>query len=332
MKGIMRVIYWHRLGVKVYKIENGLAPVIEKEINSKEKTEILDGLKFLSGEKIYLLLADGISYLYEKINDPPLPEGNDFKAKLLDLVRADIPEDFAGFDWDYKIEKTADDKQRVIVFAPTKEYQNLIGEVLTGVGVTVEAMETESVAATRDPNPVLGIAKKNDITGKDEEVLNLTLTPAVANRSLVKDLAGVVVMVVITLVLLVLVLKFGFRPSSPKSNILTPTVSSIKLSPTTEAVKMVTDWADLKILVENGTTTAGLAGKTATKFSDDGVKEVETGNADRDDYLTTKLYFRDEQLKNKYFERIKKIINVDEKEVEIDKSISNDVKLILGKN
>lgn len=330
MKGIMRVIYWQRSGLKVYKVNQDTAPVIEKEIVSGEVVVIEEGLKFLAGESVYLLLADSISYLYEKVIDPPMIVDNNFKGKLLDLVKADIPEDFGEFDWDYKVEKEVEGKQKVKIFAPIKEFQTMISQIAKTVGIKIVAIETESVAVARDPNPVVGIVMKDDIGGKDEETLNLSVIPTAKKRSILIDLMGVVGMTVMTLILLFLVLKFGTRKASLTKVGSIPTAVKISVNPTAKPV--VIGWADLRIMVQNGTTKSGLAGKTATIFTKDGVKRVETGNADRDDYEANKLIFKDNLIKENYLEKIKKLVTVTEANVEVDNKAQYDVIFILGNN
>jgi len=49
--------------------------------------------------------------------------------------------------------------------------------------IKIEAMETESVAATRDPNPILGILEKPDIKGRDEDSLNLSVAAKKKDKS-----------------------------------------------------------------------------------------------------------------------------------------------------
>lgn len=41
------------------------------------------------------------------------------------------------------------------------------------MGINVEAIEPETIAQTRDANPIIGLALKEDIKGADEEVLNI---------------------------------------------------------------------------------------------------------------------------------------------------------------
>ena len=332
MKGTATVIFWQRNGLKVYKVNDSLAPVIEKEIESKEAEVIGEGLKYLNGQGVYVLLADPISYLYEKIIDPPLMVGSGFRDKLKELVKADIPEDFDEYNWDFKIEKTTEGKQKVMIFAPIKEFELLITEVARGVGVKIIAMESESIAASRDPNPVVGITKKNDINGKDEEVLNLTVDPVIKKRKLMTDLVGIVLIVVVTLILLVMVLKFGIRKQTNPKPVSAPTAVVATMKPTMEIKEAIKEWVDLKIMVQNGTNKSGLAGKTAVIFTEDGVKQVETGNADRDDYEMNKLIFKNESLKNKYLEKINKLVKVEDKNIVVDTSIQYDVIFILGIN
>jgi hypothetical protein len=219
-----------------------------------------------------------------------------------------------------------------MVFAPVKEYQMVINQVCKKLLIKIEAMEPESIAVMRDPNPILGIAKKTDISGKDEEVLNITVVPTAEKRKLSMNLAGVAGMAVMTLVMLFLVVKYGTRKTVVQTPAPTPTITISTTSPTPTVKMTVKAWADLKVMVQNGTTTAGLAGKTATVLKNGGLNLVESGNADSSDHPTNKLIFKDNLLKENYLKKFKALITVGDDKVEIDNSIQYDVIFILGNN
>lgn len=338
MKGIKKVIYWHRFGQKVYSIPINASPILEKEITSSEIEKIEEGLKDLSEQSVLLLLSDSISYLYEKIIDPPLPVDENFKRKLQDIIKSDIPEDFSEFTWDYKVENDFDGKQKVIIFAPIKEFQTMIDEVSTKLMIKIEAMETESVAATRDPNPILGIMKKPDIRGKDEEILNLSVVPEDENKNKPIKIIGIVGL----LVIMILAVIFGLSrlkekiDENPKQKIATVTITAPSPVPTevvaSESAVEVKEWADLTVMVQNGTSQAGLASKVAQRIIEGGLTDVESGNADNKDYIDSVLIIKSEELKEKYLTTLNTFVKVDSSNIKVDKSIEFDVKFILGIN
>ncbi len=332
MKGIRKVIYWHRFGQKVYEIPVNASPILEKEISSGELDDIKEGLEYLKNQSVLLLLSDSISYLYEKIIDPPLEVNEGFRAKLQELIKADIPEDFSEFAWDYKVENNFDGKQKVIVFAPIKEFQTVIDEVSKELMIKIEAMETESVAASRDPNPILGIMKKPDIKGRDDEVLNLEMEPEDENKKFsFKTLALVLLLILIVAGVVVLAIKL--KSILPKSTKKAPGVTITMPRPIPSEVPMATpvkSWEELNVIVQNGTAQAGLASKTAQIFKDSGVTQVESGNADSKDYTVNKLIFKSELLKQSYLEKVKKLVSIKDENINVDESMTGDLVVILG--
>lgn len=334
MKGVRKVIYWHRFGQKIYEVPVNASPILEKEITSGEIEDIEEGLKYLNGQSVLLLLSDSISYLYEKIIDPPLEVNEGFKGKLQDIIKADIPEDFSEFTWDYKVENDFDGKQKVIVFAPIKEFQTMINDISQKLMIKIEAMETESVAASRDPNPILGIVKKPDIKGKDDETLNLSVAPEnEEGHPLIKTI-GLITLAILLLagvVFLVIKLKSAIQ-NSPKQQAPGVTISMPSPVPSEVPTVALVEWADLNVMVQNGTPQAGLASKMAQTIRDGGIKQVEAGNADSKDYAVNELILKSDLLKQNYVEKLKKLIKVSDENIRVDESIQYDAIFILGLN
>jgi len=168
-----KVVYWHRLGVKVYDVEGGTTSLL-RDIETTDLTELTEHLSFLKDGEVCLLLSDVVAYLFKSqiSSDEVIDEG--FRGKLLEIVKADIPEDFSNFSWDYKLIDDGEQKS-VLVFAPVAEVQTKINELAKSLGIKFVVIEPESISAGRDPNPIVGIVKKNDIGGKDEDVLNIVV-------------------------------------------------------------------------------------------------------------------------------------------------------------
>ena len=335
MKGVKKVIYWHRFGQKVYDVPPNASPILEKEITSGEITATEEGLSYLNGQSVLLLLSDAISYLYEKIIDPPLKLDEGFRGKLQELIKADIPEDFSEFTWDYKVDNDFDGKQKVIVFAPIKEFQTVINEISKKLMIKILAMETESVAATRDPNPILGILKKPDIKGDDDEVLNLSTEPDEGNKKMpIKTIGLIIFLGLLLLGGVVGAIKLISSVSNddkkaPMVTVTIPTVVPAEVSPTITSIK---EWVNLMVVVQNGTAQAGLASKKANILKEGGIISVESGNADNKDYQSSVLIFKDEIIKEHYQKKFTDLIAVDEKNIRVDNSIEDDVVFILGLN
>jgi hypothetical protein len=328
LKNIEKVIYWHRLGVKVYDVSQ-MPPVLEKEIRTNEPQEILSNLKYLSGQSIILLLSDSISYLYQKTIDPPLTVDNQFKTNLLNLIKTDIPEDFNDFSWDYKIDDTSDGKQEVSIFAPIKEFQILIKSIATELDLKIEVIETESFAAARDPNPIIGITKKPDLNLKDDQSLNLSIIPNLKTaKSILKTLL-IIFGISILALLFTLYQKRSLKNITQVSPIPTPIQT---ITPTILPTPTVVLLSDLKIMVENGTSQIGLASKKADILKENKFVQIETGNADNKNYTLNKLIFKNELIQQTYQDTLTNLINTSTENISIDNNIQFDVIFILGNN
>ena len=166
MNNTKKIIYWNQLGFKIFSIDKKLSPQLEKEVESNEIEKIENELKYLSNQKVSLLLSDSISYIYEKTIEPALTIDNNLKNKLLEIIKPDIPEDFSQFSWDFKIKDDPSGKQKVIIFAPIKKIQEIISQISNKLAIEFDIIEPESIATARDPNPIIGVYKKTDIKGK----------------------------------------------------------------------------------------------------------------------------------------------------------------------
>lgn len=323
-----KVIYLDKLGLKVYNVDSN-SSVLEKEIKSLDIDQIKPELNYLNGRSALLLLADSVSYFYEKILDPPLKIDNNLKNNLLEIIKTEIPEDFSDFNWDYKIEKDAQDKQKVTIFAPTKDFQLLITEISNQLDIQFEAIENEKSASSRDVNPIVGITKKSDIKGKDEEVLNIPVVPQTKTKS-----SFFIKFILLIVILLALFTVYYIVKVLPKSSILqSPKVVITPTSvPTTIPTPTIKSWPELDIMVQNGTSKTGLAAKTALIFTQSGVTQVNTENADNKNYLLNKLIFKNISLKETHKNKFKELVTIKDENITIDSSIKNDAIFILGLN
>jgi len=334
MNNTKRIIYWHQFGLKIYSLDKNLLPNLEKEIESNDFEKIETELNYLSGQNVSLVLADSICYLYEKIIDPPLIVDNNFRNKLLEIIKQDIPEDFSQFFWDFKIKKDPSGKQKVIIFAPIKKTQEIISQISAKLAIEFDIIEPESISASRDPNPIIGIFKKTDIKGKDEDILNLSLIPLKENsqKSIKKIILILLAIIIIFFIAVFLINKFK-QPTQKTIIILTPTSSPTSISaPTSTPTTTVKGWSDLTIMVQNGTKTSGLAAKTATIIRNNGINQINVGNADSTDYTSSKLIFKDVSLQEAYQDKFKNFLTIKDNNISIDNKITYDVVIITTTN
>ena len=133
--------------------------------STEETSKILEFLKTnTNNSKIRILLRADAYYLLE------LPYKEETTRKeVFAKVSSKIPEDLEESSWDYKV---TEDK-KIIAFAPVKEIYEALLNPLNEAEKEVEAVEPEEIALQRNENPIIGIALKTDLRGKDSEVLNL---------------------------------------------------------------------------------------------------------------------------------------------------------------
>jgi hypothetical protein len=335
---MQKVIYWHRLGLEIYQVNSNASPVLEKEIKSTEIEEIKSQLKYLSGQSVFLLLSNEFSYLFEKTVTPPLVVDNQFKSKLLDLIKSDIPEDFSNFNWDYQIKDNSNNQQKILIFAPIKEIQLLVQEISNILNIKFEVIEPESIAIIRDPNPIIGITKKNDIKGKDEENLNLFIIPKIkAHQFPIKRILLIIfILIILFLIFIFIKPKSIISPSSEAVPTISSSTSTTISSPTPVSTVIPTivvkALSDLNVMVQNGTTQPGLASKTATILKNNGLNQVSTGNADNSSYSANKLTFKNDSLKADYQDKFKSLFKISDSNINVDNLVTYDVIFILGSN
>jgi hypothetical protein len=144
---------------------------------SELKDNFTDLAKKISQEQglkdLRILFSDDLCYLLN-INVPIDREKD--REFIQEKVQQQVPDILESKDWDYKVlGKVKDSKDpaelELLVFAPLKKYI----ELLRQTHWLVTAMEPESIAKKRHEDPVIGLSKKKDLTGKDERVLNLQL-------------------------------------------------------------------------------------------------------------------------------------------------------------
>lgn len=148
-----------------------------REYGWDEKTLdiILDRVRdFYKTKSIRILFTREVSYVLRV----SVPRDFDLESKrqtILDKLMERVPEILGDNDFDFRVieDDPLKEDQEVLAFAPVKELSEALRRAISGGGITIEASEPEELAKTRDVNPIIGLAMKEDIKGKDEEVLNL---------------------------------------------------------------------------------------------------------------------------------------------------------------
>jgi hypothetical protein len=317
------VVYWHKLGLKVYRVIN--TPELLKDINSTDLVETEKQLKFLAGTPVYLLLDDSISYLLTKDISPPISDDSVFRKELLSQIKSEVPQDFEKYPWDYLIEKTTTDTQTILIIAPAKDFLIPIDTISKNLLINYIAIESKSISLLRDPDPIIGITQKNSLLAPVE---NTTNTVVVEAKVPPKNYLAIFILIFIFLNIIGAWVYFE-KPVFPTK---TKNVSSLSTTPTPDIVLLPTikPLSGLTIVVQNGTTKSGYASTIATKLKDLDINQVDIGNANADNYEQSKLVFKDSILKDKYLQSLTKVVPVESANISVDSSLTADVKIILG--
>jgi len=170
------VLYFTSEKLVVYEVSKNEVAEVGKvdwtpELLPKEFGQIKEQL---GAKKVRLLLEDDLSSLL--LVKVPEKEKNE-REYVKKRVQEKKPEILSEDNWDF-VEVTMVDEVKgkyVAVFALADKVWKALVESFNRSGIKLEAVESVALAKRRDENPVIGLALKEDLRGKDEEVLNLTV-------------------------------------------------------------------------------------------------------------------------------------------------------------
>jgi hypothetical protein len=367
----------NRKTVTLYKNASGKnaaeEKLLEKEWQSGQLSEIFAELKNkFKFSVLRILLGDDLSYSliltipkdeYEKA-----PKKRDF---IYLRIKEMIPEILTDDEWDYKKEPITDKKNYTIrVFSPVKQFFLELQSAAKKNRIKIDAIESISNAFLRNPDVVASVLNKKDITGNDEDVLNVqpkmdgaeeekieVATPISTNvadepKADVQVVTTVdstdkkiILMIVVSfLILCFAILLFFFlqnrnklaklnQKNNPKviSNLIVkPSASRKRPTPTASSSAQI-DKSKLALQILNGNGEAGASAKMADFLKTKGYAQFEMGNAETFDFETTEINVK----KNGVFLILKKDL---EKNYQISSSsatlLSNDkydTTIIIGK-
>jgi hypothetical protein len=226
---------------------------------------------------------------------------------------------------------------------------SVISSAIRKSGFVVEAMEPEAVAKTRDANPLVGIALKEDLRGDDRDVLNIKPIDIVKNNKypdngkvLLTDIAqkienkesksdifqmkdqkvkkkkNKIGLIILPIILLLGFLVFKFFPylnsirNQGEGVIQEEKNGEVLVEPTMESVQVeqkIEEKSYYKILILNGSGKTGEADVVSRLFGEEGFTDIETRNADNFDNLNTKVSIKD-SFPQQYLDQIIQILDV----------------------
>lgn len=117
-----------------------------------------------------VVLGDDLSYSLELM----IPKGVENERIFIGMkISGKIPEVLEDKDWDFKEIGQTKDYKKIKVFAPTKSVWKDFLLAAKENNLEIEAVESISSALEGNSDPLIGMAMKDDILGKDEKVLNI---------------------------------------------------------------------------------------------------------------------------------------------------------------
>jgi hypothetical protein len=268
----------------------------------------------LSKRKVRILLSPDLSYTIT-LAIPSSVKTKEERAYIKNLVQDQIPELLESDDWDFKELESSKSEKKVLAFAPVSSFFNELSKVITATNLSVEAIEPEEVAKTRHNDPIIGIALKTDISGKDQNVLNVfpKQVSETDDADKKKPASSVAKRLVQTIIISIGILVIGFgswllfqnyqnNQSTPAENNVSPVPSEYNepiVEPTaeqiaTDASKLIIDQSDYSVLVLNGTGIPKESTYVQKKLSEAGFLSLKTGNADAYDYIDTEVQIKEE--------------------------------------
>lgn len=145
--------------------------------------------KQYSARRWRILVGEELSYVV-RFSLPHSVRDSELRSAAKAELAARVPEELKENQWDFKqlgVKGESSSAQReLIAFALVGGLAGAITRAAEKGGFAIEAIEPEIISRTRDANPLVGIALKDDIAGDDKSALNIR--PG-AGRSVIDDIS-----------------------------------------------------------------------------------------------------------------------------------------------
>lgn len=289
-------------------------------------TEII---KVFRTKKFRILVSDNLNYVTRLTVPADVPRNN-IRAYILERLQEKIPDTIEEGEWDYK-ELGKGAQKDVIAFALVKDFAKALTRAVTKLGLDIEAIEPEAISKTRDVNAYIGIVKKEDISGRDEDVLNLSTKSSeglgpTSGGSGFGGLLKKFIKILIILGLIGLILGGAFLTYSRRSEIVSFLSSRLGRSAseqvatsTPEAtstpsgepgVEAGFDLAGVRVQIQNGSGLTGEAGVVSETLGFEGFSNISTGTADNFNYQNTEVRLK-EGTSDEIYSAVERALNSD---------------------
>lgn len=298
---------------------------IRQEWNTQTLPKLFADIKSTAGtHPIRVLLADEFSYILEL---PIPPEVVNKRLHIEHQLKIHIPEVLHQNEWDFKEIRPTSKEKKVLIFAPVKYIYDALLKASEATGIHIEAIEPVQIAGRRHKNPVVGLAIKKDLKGRDEEVLNVVparysaTTDSISSEddTLKKSSSAKTWIMIGAVILLVggcaYVIYTQFtKPRTTTAPIEQPTPaaqespSPLPQEETPTQIELPLDVSSYTVRVLNGSGEAGVSTTVKKLLEEEGFTQITTGNADNFDYNTTFIKHKD-TIPNQILPRLKELLS-----------------------
>lgn len=267
--------------------------------------------------KIRIIVDESLSYnSVLKISDNS-DLGSDIRSEVYKWISSNVPESLSMSDWDYKIVSKDKESIGVVVFAPVQSFFKDFVNAVNENGIKIEAVEPITESVKRNPNPVIGMALKRDIKGKDGHVLNIIANNYVEKKIEIGEIqktskvnksyifALVFVIILAGLILPKKIMKTDILPTPVTESASTPLPT-----PEPGAKEEALDLSSYKLEILNGSGVAGEAKAVQEVLRAEGFSNFELANATSSAFTETVIEVK-ESVPEKVFLNIERALNSD---------------------
>ena len=300
--------------------------------------------KAIGKQRIRVLFDDEISYVFSLVVPKEVVDEREW---IFSHILERVPEKITEKNWDFRYIKNVPEGREVLIFAPNESIWSALEKEAQQNEYTIEAIEPVVLAGKRHPNPIIGLARKEDLRGDDETILNISTSRESyidVSTSEARGKRHVSRLFIIFLCVLVGVLSLLFgvyivinraRFFPINVSVVQPqeSTNSIETSPSPTVTQMPIDLSIYTLRILNGSGVSGAAKYVADILVSEGFTQIETGNADADDYIHIVVQQK-ESIPSGVFATIERALNgeyiLKQGDLLTDKS-QYDVLIIVGK-
>jgi hypothetical protein len=252
-----------------------------------------------------------VSYSFTTTIPLDTPAENE-RPMIAEHVIQRIPEELTDTEWDFSIIKKTKTEKQILVFAPLKKIVTTLMSAAQKAHITIEAIEPLALTQKRHKDLHIGLALKNDISGTDENVMNvhpdytehtthtnepndknssaqLSIThPDQKQKKMKLFVASTLAFITMSIATYTVFLSYS-QTSPPIVAAPSPTIPAATETPTSPSPVAEREYSDYSIRILNGSGVPGAAGAVQELLQEEGFAQFDTDNADSFDFTDTEI-------------------------------------------